>query len=194
MAKSLSTFATKYYADSVEWCPGRNLVACGNYQLEEKKAEDVDQLSASRQGCIYLIESMDDDSLVIRDQIETRGILDQKWFSPNRLGAVTSIGELIIYELDLGEIKLKEQVKTTLDDSKETIALSLDYSAENVLVSDSKGQLTLFNYTESQLTNVETFSGHEFEAWTCSFDKNDPNILYSGKLATFNASVSPKDY
>lgn len=161
----------------MEWCPGSNLIACGNYQLEEQQSGKPKE-KASRQGCIYLIEAQKDDSLVVRDQVETRGILDQKWFDGSHLGVVTSIGELIVYELDGEEKKLKEKSKVLLNESEETIALSLDHFEKRTLVSDSKGMINLFS---SDMEKVTEFTGHGFEAWTCAFDRNDSNILYSGE-------------
>lgn len=181
VAISLSKFTTKFFADSVEWCPGSNLIACGNYQLEE---QSVEKEKASRQGCIYLIEAQKDHSLVVRDQVETRGILDQKWFDGKHLGVVTSIGELIVYDLDDEKKKLREKSKVLLDESEEIIALSLDHFEKKTLVSDSMGKINLFS---SDMEKEQTFTGHGFEAWTCAFDRHDSNILYSGELKYFSS-------
>lgn len=179
IATSLTQFTTKYFADSVEWCPGSNLIACGNYQLEEKKEDDPEKGKPSRQGCIYLMEAMDDNSLSICDQVETRGILDQKWVDSTHLGVVTSIGELVVYELNEDEKKLKELSKVSLDESEETIALSLDHWYRKTLVSDSKGNISIF---DEELKLMDTYAGHGFEAWTCVFDRSDPNVFYSGEI------------
>lgn len=186
-ATSLVQFTTDFYADSVEWCPESNLIACGNYQLEESAG---DQEKAQRKGCIYLLEAIGH-QLNICDQVATRGILDQKWFDESRLGVVTSIGELVVYQLDLERKKLEERAKVSLDESEETtIALSLDYWKEKTLVSDSKGNITVF---DGQLRSTGSFAGHDFEAWTCALDRSDENIFYSGGddccLNTFDIRV-----
>lgn len=125
------------------------------------------------------MEVADDGNVSICDQLETKGILDQKWFDGAHLGVVTSIGELVIYELNSEEKKLKEQHKISLDKSEETIALSLDHWNKMTLVSDSRGTISLF---DEEFKRIDTFSGHEFEAWTCAFDRNDENVFYSGTL------------
>lgn len=159
----------------MEWCPESRLIACGNYQLEEVNA-DVEK--PSRQGCIYLMEVMPDDSIEIHVCIETRGILDQKWFDGETLGVVTSTGQLVVYSLDRELKKLEEKSRVSLDGT-ETIALSLDYWKEKTLVSDSMGNISLF---DPELKNLGIFSGHGFEAWTCAFDRDDPNVFYSGEF------------
>lgn len=168
----------------MEWCPGSPFIVCGNYQLEETgggdgdQEEDATRRKPSRQGCIYLMEAMPDNSLEVHDCIETRGILDQEWFDGQTVGVVTSTGQLIVYGLDKDARKLREKSKIYLDKSEETIALSLNHWEGKTLVSDSKGCISLF---DSELEETGRFAGHGFEAWTCAFDQSDPNVFYSGE-------------
>lgn len=179
---SLFQFETKYFADSVEWCPEGNFLSCGNYQLDEASSPD----DTKRKGCLYLIEIIAD-KIQIHHEVECAGVLDQKWLNPNTLGVANSAGQLQIYEFNTTENKLILKSETAIEEvEKSPIALALDYNSENrVLVSDSLGNVSLFNVDEMQKTF--TFSGHSFEAWTCAFDKNQRNVFYSG-----NFEVLPK--
>lgn len=133
------------------------------------------------------MEAMPDDSLSICDVIQTRGVLDQKWFNEETLGVVTSTGDLVVYSLDKESKKLQEQSKASIDELGETIALSLDYFDKKTLVSDSKGSIHLLN---AELKVVESFSGHGFEAWTCAFDRDDGNVFYSGGVISSGTFIS----
>lgn len=170
----------------MEWCPDSSFIVCGNYQLEEAGGVVGDQdeeatRKPSRQGCVYLMEAMPDNSLEVHECIETRGILDQKWFDGQTVGVVTSTGQLMVYGLDKDARKLMEKTRVSLDESEETIALSLDFWERKTLVSDSKGFVSLF---DSELRETASFAGHGFEAWTCAFDRSDPNVFYSGESSS----------
>jgi diphthamide biosynthesis protein 7 len=176
----LCTFDTEYSADSVEWYPKENIFAVGTYQLA---ADDENSLTKSiRKGRIYLFkfdfESDDNtDRLKKLQQIETDAILDQKWFN-DRLVVATSLGkiETFKYEEDLTRVE-----SVDLHDASDRLALSVDVDTigERYMASDSSGELSLID-AKTQSISMQ-WKAHDFEAWTCAFDRWNPNTVYSGE-------------
>ncbi|XP_031554247.1 diphthine methyltransferase-like isoform X2 [Actinia tenebrosa] len=124
---------------------------------------------------------------------EGAGILDMKWYPEelnNRavLGAVSAEKELKLFTLfheQDGTFVLKEQTSTCVGPEK--ICLSLDWSSSinnelRCVVSDSKGQITLVQCSETSLEprQLMQWTGHDYEAWITAFNKWTPNIVYSG--------------
>jgi diphthamide biosynthesis protein 7 len=83
------------------------------------------------------------------------------------------------------DFSLKHLSKFSLSIDEERLALSLDWDVRNkgqLLVSDSKGQLTVLVLTSSKaLEVVHTWKAHDFEAWTSAFD-----LWSSGRLRVFS--------
>lgn len=198
--QTLDTFDTEFSADSVEWCPAanfENIFVCGTYQLETQE---------TRLGRIYLfqIDEIDNEkpSLKLIQQLDGSGILDMKWahvkcFDKILLGVARFNGYLQIYELnqESGKISLKLITENTInkDDSRNVIALSLDWSTGKrinqgtsdevkLTVSDSQGCISLFKLSavSGDLEKVSSWKAHEFEAWITAFDYWDTNVVYSG--------------
>ncbi|KAF7401480.1 hypothetical protein HZH68_007300 [Vespula germanica] len=172
MFQTLSIFDTQLYADSVEWCPiepFKDLFVCGTYQLIEntESIAKKESKSSKRLGRIYLFQ-------VVKD------------------GVVNSLGYLQIYQLRNGDdemLKLMTELKVN-DQKEEILALSLDwstgkYSCENnsivkIIVSDSTGDITLFELHNDQIKNLTSWLSHEYEAWISAFDYWNVNIIYTG--------------
>lgn len=181
--ESRHTFDTEYSADSVEWCRVdgyEDLFAVGTYQLEEKDAT----VSANnvRKGRIYLFKyDSEGDELVKTQQIETDAILDQKW-DGNRLITATSRGFVQKYLLnDDGELeKSRETELNNGEVGNLTLSIDIHESSSNILASDSKGRITLIDEERNEI--VRQWAAHGFEAWTCSFDRWNDKVVYSGKL------------
>lgn len=176
---TLATFDTVYSADSVEWCPAsENHFVVGTYQLEEK-----DQTTSSnniRKGRIYLFHH-ENDSMNVCQQIETDAILDQKW-DKLFLNAATSLGNVQKYKLINNRLEMVTQINISPQESN-NLALSIDISASGLLISDSNGRITL---VDSEETIKQQWKAHNFEAWTCMFDRWDENLVYSGEFQLIN--------
>ncbi|KAF7398697.1 hypothetical protein HZH66_006594 [Vespula vulgaris] len=202
MFQTLSIFDTQLYADSVEWCPiepFKDLFVCGTYQLIEntESIAKKESKSSKRLGRIYLFQVVKDGSMKLLQQLETEGVLDMKWahVTCNQkilLGVVNSLGYLQIYQLRNGDdemLKLMTELKVN-DQKEEILALSLDwstgkYSCENnsivkIIVSDSTGDITLFELHNDQIKNLTSWLSHEYEAWISAFDYWNVNIIYTG--------------
>lgn len=94
----------------------------------------------------------------------------------------TSLGKLEVYKLDK-QANLHKQTEVELCDEQGNLALSVDVDSNlnKALTSDSKGQITLLDLTSNK-TLVKQWKAHDFEAWTCAFDRFNCNIVFSGKV------------
>jgi len=176
--ETLHTFDTEYSADSVEWClVDDDYFVVGTYQLDEKD-KDVSANNV-RKGRIYLMNFDNELNVMTKcQQVETDAILDQKW-NGRTLITATSMGKVEKYELS-DEKRLEKSTEVTLSSKHaDNLTLSIDVNASSrVLASDSKGQITLINPDCA----IETqWKAHEFEAWTCAFDRFNDNMIYSGE-------------
>lgn len=195
-------------ADSTEWCPlapNQNIFVCGTYQIEKKEREgetnDPSSPATSRLGRIYVFEVSDIFALEPHQVLELPAVLDLKWLlqkvcGKTLLGVVTATAELLIYELKEDK-KLAKVVETSvkgLNDSKETLALSLDWSCGRssvdamgtdtvfITVSDSQGGANLFEMSaEMDLTLLKRWQAHEYEAWISAFNYWEPSVIFSGR-------------
>lgn len=176
--ETLHTFDTEYSADSVEFNEG-GIFAVGTYQLEER---DEGTVKSKRKGRIYLFEFNDNNSSLEKlQQIETEAILDQKWYKKNLLVTATSLGKIQFY--DLLEKSLSKSCDVTLkrDGDDENLALSIDTDEkrERIAVSDSQGKISLIDVVTKEI--LSQWKAHEFEAWSCAFDRWNENLIYSGE-------------
>lgn len=180
--ETLKTFDTQYSADSVEWNQGeqQDYFVVGTYQLEEK--DSAVSANNVRKGRIYLFHlNRDTNELTNRQQIETEAILDQKWKNESTLLAATSLGNIHIYEFNEDNELRKTREISINTGGKSSLALSLDvqHGSSNVIVSDSLGRLSLLDL-ENEHSVTYQWKSHNFEAWTCAFDRFNKNIVYSG--------------
>ena len=178
-----ANFTTDCPPDSLEWCPIRSdLFACGTYLYNPE--------NTTREGSIYLFQYNDSDrSLNVVHHQKTVGILDLKWISPTTdvtlLSTVSALGQLSLYSLnDMNKPLICEDVTTD-----QTIALSHSWFHQTnsyVLISDQQGSLSLCELGSTNgLRFSQSWSAHEYECWTCEWDRTDPNIVYSGADDTF---------
>ncbi|XP_063709717.1 uncharacterized protein LOC134838174 [Culicoides brevitarsis] len=190
--KTIKKFDTVYCADSVEWCPHEDnqyMFLCGTYQLEDSPKSSQFDTKCKRKGRIYIFNlKFKSKPLDLVYQLETNAILDQKWHPREPLFATAdSKGVVTLYKLSPN--LLEEVSKVNLDpENGEILALSLDWSPDGtkIIVSDSKGGINVIANTPNGLQLVQNHpSVHSFEAWTCIFDKNDPNVVYTGGDDTF---------
>ncbi|XP_068159758.1 diphthine methyltransferase [Drosophila tropicalis] len=197
--RTLHSVDTEYSADSVEWCPGLDYFVCGTYQLvQAEEVSDEDEATKRRKGRIYLYKfsAIADCELEKLQTLETAAILDMKWLptqcnteSGPLLATVNAIGQLEIYELNEEAEELQRRTCLNIEESEsETppLALALDWQRQEngiqLIVSDSRGNLNLLSYiqTGDNLSKVRSWHAHEFEAWTCAFDRWTPHRVFSG--------------
>ncbi|XP_076640999.1 diphthine methyltransferase isoform X2 [Halictus rubicundus] len=199
MFYNLDSFDTEFSADSVEWCPSdahKNIFVCGTYQLIKDEELEADTAKSKRLGRIYMFKVDCNGLLTLLQKLEVPAVLDMKWahVCQNRilLGVVNSLGYLQIYQMKNNKEKenLELLMERKVADDKEVLALSLDWcsgrwshdNASNlsIVVSDSKGSLTLFKINENELICINSWPAHKFEAWITAFDYWDTNVIYSG--------------
>lgn len=168
--------------------------------LEEATTNRVQQ---KRSGYVYGYEFHPENHKSLREIqcIQTEaGVLDMKWL-PNpklidqcpRLVIANALGQVEIFELNT-ERSLHRIEKLELKDCPEDnlLALSLDvqlsgdddsHQSYKLIVSDSKGGLHLLTSIgehSTQLKRIHKWSAHDFEAWTCAFDRYNENLVFSG--------------
>lgn len=190
--ETLHTVDTEYSADSVEWCPqsgSTDYFLCGTYQLEENPPSTEVATPVKRKGRLYLFNyAAEDDVLQQRDSHETAAILDVKWMNGENAepiaGAANALGEVMLYRLVDGKLKQESVFHLNAnDDNLLTLAIDWNPASESVrrmVSSDSKGYISLLELSNTGLELVSRWSSHSFEAWTCAFDKWNPNVVYSG--------------
>lgn len=179
--ETLDIFDTQYSADSVEWNNEKNIFVTGTYQLEER---DEKSSKATRKGRIYLFKVNDELKLEKMQQIETEAILDQKWYKENVLITATSLGKIQMFDFHNEKLQFNSEL-IIKEQEEENLALSIDNNLEMLWIaaSDSQGQISIIDIENKKILNQ--WKAHEFEAWTCAFDRFNPNVLYSGKLKYF---------
>ncbi|XP_012152025.1 diphthine methyltransferase isoform X2 [Megachile rotundata] len=194
MFHTLDNFDTEFSADSVEWCPidpFKDIFVCGTYQLmKDAELKSNESVSSKRLGRIYMFQVKTSGSLTLLQQLEVPAVLDMKWSHVKcqakiLLGVVNSLGYLQIYELnDKKSLQLLTEEKVA--NENEVLALSLDWctdsneSISKIVVSDSKGCISLFQINGSKLSKINSWPAHEFEAWITCFDYWDTNVIYTG--------------
>lgn len=192
---NLHSFHTKYFADSVEWClhpEHGQIFACGTYQLDDSTTEVV-----RRKGSIlifsFTLNGTDSDLQLLHER-ETDGILDQKWLKNLEiplLATATSSGNIEIFSWEDSQLRCisSHRIDAEVHDN---IALSLDWNSQKkkILVSDSKGYISLLDLVNSKsISPVNRWKAHSFEAWTCSFYKNNPDTVLTGKFKYFTKFI-----
>ncbi|XP_060663087.1 diphthine methyltransferase [Drosophila nasuta] len=198
---TLHSVDTEYSADTVEWCTTQDeqhaeYFACGTYQLIEAEAES--QTQRSRKGRIYLFAfDRQCGELNKLQSTETAAILDMKWlpaWTKNTgplLATVNALGQLEIYELLHHERRLVPRAScglgTKTAEDVPALALALDWQRKadedvvELLVSDSLGNVHRLHYTsQDELRHQDHWHAHDFEAWTCAFDRWTRGVVYSG--------------
>lgn len=145
--------------------------------------------SVGRIGRIYLYKyHIDSNCLEQVDLIETAAVLDAKWLIINNkclLIAASALADVLVYELR-SDKRLhfvdKYNIADGSDESLLTLSIDVRDTADrdNVIASDSRGTITLLSVTEYGISKEHSWKAHNFEAWTCAFDKWNPNVVYTG--------------
>ncbi|XP_058455272.1 diphthine methyltransferase isoform X2 [Malaya genurostris] len=186
---TLHSYDTEYSADSVEWCPHRphrNLFACGTYQLDENETNNCGSSHAVRKGRLLLFSyNIENNSLTLKQTIETSAILDQKWHQQiPSVAVVNASGEVVMFNLSLEEQLTKIDILSIpiTDGGSDQLALSIDWTkqGDRALVSDSNGGISIIRTDKCGMRIQNRWTAHAFEAWTCAFDKANDNVVYTG--------------
>lgn len=125
--------------------------------------------------------------------IETAAILDAKWLIVSNkclLIAASALSEILVYELRSDDrLHLIDSINLASDGDENALTLAIDVrgspNSENLIASDSRGMVSLLTVTQNKIVKERTWKAHSFEAWTCAFDKWNPNIVYTGGDDTF---------
>ncbi|XP_066597350.1 diphthine methyltransferase isoform X2 [Prorops nasuta] len=173
MLETLGKFDTEFCADSVEWCPlqsFRDLFVCGTYELlkNENQLNSVEERKVSKRlGKIFLMRIITEDSVI--------------------LGVAAACGSLFIYKLESCNkvCNLKLITKINLNNEQSVLALALNWHPKvnngvKIGISDSKGNISLFEHYEDELKLIDTWNAHSYEAWYTAFDNWNENIIYTG--------------
>lgn len=200
---TLYEWDTVQSADSTEWCPlapSQSIFVCGTYQIEKEddKATENNAPPTSRHGRIYVFELSNTNSFEPHQVIDLPAVLDMKWSQSYvcgriLLGVVTATAKLLIFELkeDKTLFQIAEAPVEGVDDSKEILALSLDWSNAkdagvsqrdvHIIVSHSQGGANLFLLSDKfELLVVDKCWGHEYEAWIAAFNYWEPSLIMTG--------------
>ncbi|XP_076240103.1 diphthine methyltransferase isoform X2 [Calliopsis andreniformis] len=199
MFNTLDSFDTEFSADSVEWCPAnsfKDIFVCGTYQLLKEDEQTYKSKYSKRLGRIYMFRVVDNGCLALLQNLEVPAVLDMKWAhimyeDKILLGVVNSLGYLQIYQLqnDAQKETLELLTEKKVMDDDEVLALSLDWctgrwvhdeSNPKIVVSDSKGFVSLFEINKTELNQINSWPAHEFEAWIAAFNYWDTNVIYTG--------------
>lgn len=158
----------------------------------------ADRPKQKRLGRIYLFSITNDTTYLYPIQeIDTAGILDQKWcYHPIKdhpiLATVTSEGYIQLYQLldKEGSLNLELWIEDSV--GGDILALSLDWSSNKIfsqnpclVVSDSSGAVTVLRVTDKGLEKIGQWKSHSFEAWIGAFNYWNSHVFYSGKFYTF---------
>ncbi|XP_063235547.1 diphthine methyltransferase [Bacillus rossius redtenbacheri] len=202
----------------------QDILACGTYQIEPSDSE-VSQQSYRRLGRLLLFR-VDFSGLNLLEQHELPAILDLKWChvlvdGKVLLAVANACGEVLVYELcdapqgkgDGSTSGLTLVTKKTIHKeicAGETLMLSLDWStaresvtsggevtnSASLVVSDSRGWITVVKFAQASLEIVHSWKAHDFEAWIAAFDYWSTPIVYSGgddsKLHAFDQRMGTR--
>lgn len=175
----LQMWDTQLYADCVEFCPFEpfsSVAICGTYQLRESEVLRVGHLS------IHSVNAENTD-LTPLQVVDTVGILDIKWCREKVndqiiLSAANASGEIILYNFD-SDCHISQVFSQSI--GNQCLALSCDWWGGNkITVSGSNGYITCLSVTGNETEIINSWKGHEFEAWVSSFDRHSDQLIYSG--------------
>lgn len=144
-------------------------------------------------GRILLFSVTEDDNLKIHQTLNCPAVLDQKWCHNkindySLLGIVNSAKKVEVYKLNSETMQIDLVSFIEIQNTEnETLILSLDWSTgiyqtnePEIICSDSTGRIHLIKLIDNNLTLLNTWHGHTFEAWISAFYYWDTNIFFSG--------------
>ncbi|XP_067015071.2 diphthine methyltransferase [Anabrus simplex] len=157
-------------------------------------------------GRLYLFCIDSSANLVHLQTLETPAILDTKWCHRKindrvLLGVANAKGDLAVYELsekhpENGDnavechnykLLLVNKINISDEDDSGVLALSLDWSTgkfdesePSIIVSDSRGVISLLSLRHSSIQQFRSWKAHSYEAWITAFNYWNTSVIYSG--------------
>lgn len=142
-----------------------------------------------------MLFSITKDSLKIHQIVNTSAVLDQKWChnkidNYSLLGVANSSNKVEVYRLNNEKMKIDLISFIEIPNyESDILILSLDWSTgicqsnePEIICSDSKGRIHLLKLINNNLTLLNTWPCHDFEAWTSAFYYWNTNLFFSGKI------------
>uniref|UniRef100_A0A0E0DFY6 methylated diphthine methylhydrolase n=1 Tax=Oryza meridionalis TaxID=40149 RepID=A0A0E0DFY6_9ORYZ len=175
-------------ADAVEFCPHRpfrHVLAAATYTLQEQGGERQDRAGSVS---LFAVDAGEEDAsrrLRLLHTVETAGVFDMKW-SPVAplLAQADAHGRLALWRLEQEDGSDKGAVLRDVcsGDISSSMCLFVDWNqtAEALSVGLSDGSLSVVSMREDRLEVSEQWTAHQYEVWTCYFDRANPHLLYSG--------------
>jgi len=122
--------------------------------------------------------------------LSTPAIFDLKWSyqkinDNGYLGMADAIGNVTVYKLVSNGNSFDFEKVANTDNPTSELCCSLDWSNRignntDIVVSRSNGYLSLYNFNNNEIKQLEHWEGHKFEAWSAAFDQWNTNVIYSG--------------
>lgn len=175
-------------ADAVEFCPHspfRHVLAAATYTLQEQEEKQQDRAGTVS---LFSVDAGAEDAsrrLRLLHTVDTAGVFDMKW-SPAAplLAQADAHGRLALWRLEQEDGSDKGGVLTDVcaGDISSSMCLYVDWNqtAESLSVGLSDGSLSVISMREDRLEVSEQWTAHQYEVWTCYFDRARPHLLYSG--------------
>ncbi|KAJ3074681.1 Diphthine methyltransferase [Podochytrium sp. JEL0797] len=165
---------TELCCDACEFSPCGSFVVVGTYQVDAPGSSESGAIS--RRGRLIVVDS---ETQRETQRIDCAAILDIKWNSKLRKVAVANAtGTVSLFDIEEPSKSLREF--TAKEVNKDALCLSLDWDENNLVVSQSTGDLSLLTLAESELVETHSWNAHQYEAWIAAFDKWNKNVVYSG--------------
>ncbi|XP_048549434.1 diphthine methyltransferase-like [Triticum urartu] len=178
-------------ADAGEFCPHRpfrHILAAATYTLQEQAGEEQQQQDRAGTVSLFSVDAGAEDKsrrLRLLNTVETAGVFDMKW-SPTAplLAQADAHGRLVLRRLQHEDgsdegVVLTDVVAGNISSS---MCLYVDWNqnADSLAVALSDGSLSVVPMREDRLEVSEQWTAHQYEVWTCYFDRARPHLLYSG--------------
>jgi len=124
------------------------------------------------------------------ETINTPAIFDLKWSYQKinytgYLGMADAVGNVTIYELSSSELEYNLKKVVSTENTTYELCCSLDWANRitnipKIVVSRSNGYISLYEFGDNDLKQLNHWKAHSLEAWVASFDQWNPNVLYTG--------------
>ncbi|CAK9292809.1 unnamed protein product [Gordionus sp. m RMFG-2023] len=171
--------------DSIEFCTLKgfeNVIAIGTYKLDDQPTS----INQTRQGGFHICNYDSDHQKICTLAIyEGSGILDLKWIDCNEGILACAHSDGII---SLNEVNLDKKVEIIshnylINEECLVLAISLGSKSKKLVASSSNGNIIFCDLHVNNSTKIkptDKWQGHDYEAWTVSFDILDSNKVFSG--------------
>jgi len=122
--------------------------------------------------------------------INAPAIFDLKWSyqkikDTGYLGMADAVGNVTILKLVNDGTNFNLEKVANTENPTDELCCSLDWSnrignTTNIVVSRSNGYITLYEFGDNDLKQLDHWKAHTLEAWVAAFDQWNPNVIYTG--------------